>query len=123
MRMMGFRPESELLLCCARTYVDLERAARIKALLQKDLDWNYLLRMGIRLGVMPLLYQSLNTTCPDGVPSTTLVQLRSEFLENALNNFLLTEELLKLLTLFEVHGIRAVPYKGPALAASVYGNI
>jgi hypothetical protein len=31
---VSFRPEVELLLCCARTHLDSERASRIKALLR-----------------------------------------------------------------------------------------
>jgi hypothetical protein len=36
---------------------------------------------------------------------------------------LVTEELLKLLTLFEAHALPAIPYKGPVIAAFVYGNL
>ncbi len=35
----------------------------------------------------------------------------------------LTRELLKLLGLFDAHGVRAIPYKGPTLAAIAYGNL
>jgi len=31
--------------------------------------------------------------------------------------------LLKLLDLFENHGIPAVPFKGPVLASSIYGDL
>jgi hypothetical protein len=40
-----------------------------------------------------------------------------------MRNLVFTRELLKILNAFEEHGITAVPYKGPALAASAYGNL
>jgi hypothetical protein len=72
---------------------------------------------------MPLLYFNLNSTCPDAVPKTTLEQFRGYFHANALNNLFLASELLKLLHLFKDHGIPAIPYKGPVLAASIYDNL
>ena len=117
------RPEVELLLCCARTCMDAERAEHIKALLRKEIEWSYLLRIADLHGVMPLLYRSLHTICPDTVPQAMLERLRKYFHANALRNRMLTEELLKLLHLFEEHEISAIPYKGPALAVSAYGNL
>ena len=54
---------------------------------------------------------------------TTLDQLRDDFNDNSRRNLFLTRELLNLLTLFETHQIPAIPFKGPVLAASVYGNL
>lgn len=120
---VGTRPEDELLLCCARTCMDSENAERIKALLREDIDWAYLTQMALRHGVMPLLYRSLYTTCPEAVPGATMDQLQSHFYTNALHSYFLTGELLKLLNLFEAHGIPPIPFKGPVLAASVYGDL
>jgi len=72
---------------------------------------------------MPLLYRSLSTVCPDALPRAVLDKLRLRFYANARLNFVLTEELLGLLDLFQAHGIAAIPYKGPALAAAVYRNL
>ena len=116
----GLRPEDELLLCCAGSSA---KVGRMEALLRRDLDWAYLLQRAFRHGLMPLLYQSLSAACPQAVPDSALTLLRDQFQANARRNLSLTEELLALLSLFEAHGIPAVPYKGPALAASVYGDI
>lgn len=121
--MGGTRPENELLLCCARTHMNSERAERVRALLREDIDWAYMIRIALWHRVTPLLYRNLQTTCPDAVPKDTMDQLRSYFYGNARRNLLLTEELVKLLKLFEAHGIPAIPLKGPVLAASVYGNL
>jgi hypothetical protein len=120
---MGIRPEDDLLLCCSRTELDSERAEKIRVLLQKEINWSYLIETALRHGLMPLLYRNLKSICPDAVPEAVLDQLRQYFLANAARNFFLTEELLNLLHLFEGHGIPAIPYKGPALAASIYGDL
>ncbi|QSJ19240.1 nucleotidyltransferase family protein [Nostoc sp. UHCC 0702] len=115
--------EIELLLCCSRTCITPQTAERIKTLLQQDIDWTDLLQTAAVQGVMPLLYQSLNATCPENVPKTILAQLRGYFHANALHNLLLTQELLTLLALFNEHHICAIPFKGPVLAVEAYGNL
>jgi Uncharacterised nucleotidyltransferase len=116
-------PEIELLLCCAQTSIASERAQRVQDLLEEDLDWRYLVHTASRHGVMPLLYHSLSTLCPDAVPQAVFAQLRVHFLVNADHNQLLTQELLMLLHMLESHGIPAIPYKGPTLAVAVYGSL
>jgi len=117
------RSEIELLICCARTCIDSAGTERIRAVLQEDINWAYLINTATQHGVLPLLYQSLCTTCPEAVPSAVMNQLRGHFQANALRNLLLTGELLKLLKLFEMHGISAIPYKGPILAITAYHDL
>ena len=100
-----------------------ETADRIRALLREDLDWIYLFRLALLHGMMPLLYWHLGSVCPDAVPEASLAALRKHFHKNVQRNLLLTSELLTLLDLLTLHGISAIPYKGPILAASVYGNL
>jgi hypothetical protein len=116
-------PEIELLLCCARTHIDSETEKRILTLLEQDINWLYLIQTASRHGVVPLVYQSLKNTCCDAVPQNILKQLQDYFHTNALNNLYRTKELLKLLDLFKENGMSAVPFKGPVLAASAYGNL
>ena len=116
-------PEAELLICCARTRMNSERAKRIKALLQEDIDWTYLYRLALSHGMMPLLYWHLNATCPEAVPKATMDYLRDYFHANAAHNLYLTGELCSLLNLLDANRIPAIPFRGPALAASVYGNL
>ena len=120
---IGTRPETELLLWFARRCKDSERAEEIRALLQQDIDWTYLLQTALRHGMIPLLYWQLNATFPQDVPKVIMDKLRKYFNANALRNLFLTGVLLKLLNLLKAHGILAIPFKGPALASSVYGNL
>jgi hypothetical protein len=103
--------------------VDSGTAERIRALLRQELDWEYLLRTAHAHGVRPLLYRSLKTTCLEETPPAVMAQLHASFHANAAWNMLLASELIRLLRLLDSHGIRAVPYKGPALAAAVYGQL
>ena len=116
-------PEVELLLCCARTRLDPERASRVTALLQEDLDWAYLLRQATAHGLMPLLYWHLHVLCRDAVPPLALEQLRNQFSANVGHNLFFTGELLSVLNLLRDHGIIGVPWKGPVLAALAYRNL
>jgi hypothetical protein len=52
-----------------------------------------------------------------------LDELRDYFNSNTYRNRFLTDELIKILDLFEAHKISAIPYKGPVLAAAVYGDL
>lgn len=117
------RPEAELLLCCARTCVGSETAERIRALLQQKVDWTYLYRLAVLYGMMPFLYWHLNSTCPEAIPKASLDYLRDYFRANAAHNLYLTAELCTLLKLLDANGIPAIPFRGPALAASVYGDL
>lgn len=120
---MHRRPETDLMCCCARSFVGPEKAERIRALLQKEIDWAYVMRTGTRHSVTPLLYRSLKTVCPEAVPEAVMNRLRSHYSGNLLRNLTLTEELFKILDLLEENGISAVPFKGPILASCFYGDL
>jgi hypothetical protein len=103
--------------------MEAPRAERVRTLLRQELDWDYLGRLAFRHGMRPLLYWHFNAICPEIVPKANLDALRDSFYATARYNLFLTGELLKLLKLFEAHNIPALPFKGPALASLVYGNL
>jgi hypothetical protein len=117
------RPEHALLLCCARTRLDAETAARLKALLAERLDWEYLLRLARRHSLLPLLYWQLNAHAPGAVPPARLHELKQRFFENAARNLLMAGELTRVLARLGEAGVPALAYKGPALAVSAYGDL
>jgi len=112
-----------VLLLCAQKDRNPAADEYLNALLEEDLDWDYLLRMVQRHRLRPLLFRHLGTASPETVPESVLDQLRDYFNTNAQRNLFLTAELIRVLREFEAHGVPAIPYKGPALAASVYGNL
>lgn len=116
-------PEIELLLCCGRTHLNSKKRARVRALAQEDLNWEQLIEMALRHGIMPLLYSNLRATCSDLVPEKYMERLAELFRSNTARNIFLTSELLKILNILEVNGIPAIPYKGPALAVQLYNDL
>ena len=116
-------PENELLICCARSCLDPERAERIVALVRQGINWDYLIRAAIHHGLLPLLHSHLSSTCPRDIPDAVFDQLKEHSQNNSRYNLLLTGELIKLQTLFQSHNIPIVPFKGPLLAACFYGSI
>ncbi len=115
--------EVELLLACARADIDDEYRYKIKDLIETDIDWQHFVEIAVLHKVMPLVHTRLNTIAGDAVPQQVRDVLRSLFQRNAQYNLFLTGELLKILASLEATGIIAVPYKGPVLANSVYGNL
>jgi hypothetical protein len=115
--------EISLLLACARPRIDQEGANRIREAARRSVDWDSLIKASLTHGLMPLLYENLSTHCPDLVPPIHLNQLRDLFQKNAARSVLLTGELLDILDLFATEGIEAMPYKGPAIAMSIYGRL
>jgi hypothetical protein len=117
------RPEAELLMRCARARKNPETTAQIGALLRGGMGWEYLLRMADEHSMMPLLFWHLDDAPQELVPATVVARLHERFHRNARRNLFLTAKLIKLLNLLEAHQLPAIPYKGPVLAASCYGNL
>lgn len=122
-RSPGLRPEARLLLCVASPMEEPRRLACLQTLAEQHLEWDFLLEAGIHNEMLPLLYWHLNAACPDRVPTSIMRHLRSFFYQTSVRNLALTGELVRLLELLRGHGIEAVPFKGPSLAQSLYGNV
>jgi hypothetical protein len=113
-----------LLIACARASIDPARAARIRALAaDPGLDWERLLELADRHGLRPLLSWHLSRFGAASVPAATLSRLRGDFQKISALSVLLTGELLRLIAAMRDRGIEAVPFKGPALAAALYGHV
>jgi hypothetical protein len=86
-------------------------------------DWIELIRLAMRHDVIPLLYRNLQQVCPDSVPENILGPLGARYRERAKEAQHRAEVLVRITSLFEEQGIHAVPYKGPALAQRLYGDL
>jgi hypothetical protein len=115
--------EDELVLRCVQSYIDPCESKHIEDMVSQDIDWEKVIQTAVEHRVMPLLYQSLYTFCPKAVPKIILHRLQELFRLNATRNLFLVSELLKLLKLFESHGIATIVFKGPVLALCAYGNL
>ncbi|BAZ11070.1 hypothetical protein NIES4071_28950 [Calothrix sp. NIES-4071] len=117
------RPEDELILCCARAKLDEETVQRIKILVKGDIDWEYFIKKARFHRVIPLLYANLSNIAKESIPEDVFSRISSIFNTNIQRTLLLSAELIKILKLLKENGITGVPYKGPALSASLYGNV
>jgi hypothetical protein len=115
-------PEIRLLLHCGRADVSPERAAQVRALVAAGLDWDRVLALAARHGLRALLHRHLTRLAPAGVPDAASAALRDYTTKNSAFGLLFTGELLRLLASLDAGGIEAVPFKGPALAQSLYGH-
>jgi|GEM_PF-621347 hypothetical protein len=119
----SWRPEDELLLCCARTHIDTTVASRIEKLLQtQNLDWKYLLQQACQHRVFLLLHQNLITSYPECIPKNIQPIQEYSHIKTARNLFL-SKKLCQILKLFQEHDIQVIPFKGSVLAVSAYQNL
>lgn len=114
-------PEWRLLACCARPALDETGREALRRLLQGRIDWRSIERLAARHRLEPLLFHHLATVA-SLVPAPVMQSLRDRAASNLRHGLRLTNELLSLLHALEAAGILAVPYKGPALAAQLYGD-
>lgn len=122
-RQFLLRPESELLVWCARTAVTDALKERIRQRVQEPLEWAVVLDLAGYHGVGPLLYRNLSTLCSGLVPAESLTQLRRSTQAGALLNRVLAQELVVLCEAFAAHGVPVMPIKGATLAVSAYGDL
>lgn len=115
--------EFELVLECARHRWDPSAGPRIANLVQEDIDWHALLQRARLNRVMPLVYAGLSTHAKDALPQPVADELRSSFRASARNGIALSGHLLQVLHCFEQEGIQVLPFKGPALAMGLYGDL
>jgi hypothetical protein len=121
---VGMNSEIDLLLCCIRKHnafsVDAEH---IRSLLQQNLNWDNLIAFAKFHKVIPLLYQNLNSLCPEIVPEKILIQLKTLVFANTFRNLFLTQELLDILKLFKKNGIPTIAFKGLTLSIEAYQDL
>jgi len=86
-------------------------------------NWDAVLAEASRHGLGPLLYWRLKHCCPDVVPSAVSEDLREAFHANAARNLMMAAELLAVMGWLEAGAVAALAFKGPTLAAWVYGDI
>jgi len=113
--------EFALLLLCARLRTDAFAKTQIEALLQEHIDWDSLITAAHKHRVLPLVYLTLRGMA--GIPDVAMSRLRNAVQANVRRNLFLTSELLRVIELFRKNGIPSIPYKGPAVASLVYGDV
>lgn len=114
-----FPSEADLVLRCVRTELVEGDPDRIRAVLNRDLNGDRILKIAQRHGIVPLLSSAL----ADLDTSEATERLTIEHQTIAKRNLHLANQLCELLDLFDDNGIPAFPYKGPVLAEHLYGDV
>jgi len=107
---------------CLRVGVGTESPVDIGTLARERIHWDGLVHMAQAHGVIPLLYWSLHDTCRESVPKLPYAELQRRFQMNRARNIFMTSELIRIIDLFESNDIPAFSFKGPLLAAYLYGD-
>jgi hypothetical protein len=112
-------PEFDLLIaCCAHPSGD----DCVRKILSRPLDWERMLCLADHHRVVPQAFGAL-LPLSHLVPAQQLSALRSRYQDNARKALWFTSELLRILSHLESAGIKALPYKGPILAETLYGEV
>lgn len=114
--------EHELLLLCTQVPFDDSERARFDGLLDDSVDWEYLIETSYAHAVTPLLCRALQLVSPSRVPSDVLAAAHTHLDDNRSRNLEVTRELMRILEGLEAAGIPAIPFKGPVLAETYYGD-
>src|SRR5579862_3451040 len=96
-------PEKELLTCCARTRIETVSTKKIVALLNGNLDWNYIFDQARENSITPLLGRQLQALSPGLVPPPVLERLKDACRANTIRCLFLTAELSKIFGLLHAH--------------------
>ena len=86
-------------------------------------EWDALGPLALRHGVVPLVAQVLARDAGIPAPAPLRQALRRDSQANAARNMLLSTALLEVLRHLQAQGISAVPFKGPVLSESAYGDV
>ena len=119
---IGSSSEFDLLLACCADPCGDEHGERIRKILSRPLDWERILRLVDHHRVVPQVYGELSALSRL-VPVQHLNALRLCYEDNARKTLWFTAELVRIVGHLESMGIKAMPYKGPVLAETLYGEV
>jgi hypothetical protein len=105
-----------------RAFLSAEGTSPLRTPCEENVDWNSLVQLAAFHRVAPLLDRALRNTCAQAVPASVLAGLAAYVRSISHRGLLLTGELVRLLKRLDARGIPAIPFKGPALAALLYGD-
>ena len=117
-------PELRFLIACCQITPSKDDAHFIQNLLS-EIDYQQLIDIASRHGVLPLVYKTLKDLSQGdkGSIQDFLSELKPINMSIAQRNMLMSSELIKIMRLLEENHIEALAFKGPALAQTAYGDI
>jgi hypothetical protein len=112
----------ELLCACSATKPTAEQIAKISAHQFADFDAEEFLRLAEHHGVVALAARNLIEHAST-LPPKIRQSLAARYVANLRRNLWFAAELLRITRHFAQSNLRAIPYKGPVLAQSAYGDL
>ncbi|NYB52811.1 MAG: nucleotidyltransferase family protein [Methanobacteriaceae archaeon] len=116
------KKEDELLIHLSHTPIETKKQTKIQKIIQKGVDWDYLLKRASYHGLRPMLYYTLKNY-PNSVPFDVLNFLKDFLVKNSYKNLSFTGEVLRIIKLLDEADVTTIPYKGPVLAIQGYDNL
>jgi Uncharacterised nucleotidyltransferase len=111
-----------LLCACASAHPGAEQMARMAEWSWDGFEWDRFLALAEQHGVMALVAHNL-TRYGKAVPGEIVQALASAYEGNLKRSLWFAAELARIAAHFESRQVRVVPYKGPVLAESAYGDV
>jgi fructose-specific component phosphotransferase system IIB-like protein len=112
----------DLLCACASAKPQLERVACTANWNFAGFDWSEFLRLAEHHGVLAMVARNLLQHATS-LPGEIRQSLHSAYTENLRRNLWFAAELARILEHLAKREVRAIPYKGPVLAQSAYGDL
>lgn len=116
-------PEAELLLDCLRAPVDPRAAERVAAMAGAKTDWARFLILAEKHGALLPVANQLLAAGKERIPPVWRKVLERGLDRRSFAAVRLAAAMLEALAALDAAGVTAVPYKGPALAHLLYGNV
>lgn len=110
---------------CARVRLGEDEARELRALAAgaTPIDWPRAAAFAVSHAVAPLLLMNVRAHLSGAVPPALLARLAIACQSEAARSMNLARELAALVSALDAAGVRAISFKGPALALSAYGSL
>lgn len=112
----------EIIILCARSSLSPRQVNLLKELCRKQNKWHDFFELAMQHRVLPLVYRNLRKYCSNSVPQEILDQGKQIYRKNGARNLMMTGYLSRVLSLLKEHDIPAIPFKGPVLSITLYGD-
>ena len=114
--------EWSLLLAACTAFARPKNLDSVHSRLSGPINWSSLLDLAEQHGVAPLLCEVLSPI-ENKIPAEPMRLLKQRYQTNIRKSLILAGELIRILDGIDMIGVEAMPYKGLALAETMYGNI
>lgn len=114
--------ECRVLVAAARPKLSTEQAELLRSAITPELNWDRLHDLASWHGLTPLLSRHLLDQCVDLLPVGKADELGARSGQHGRRTIFDCAELVRILTRLQAAGVSAVPFKGPVLAAQIYGE-